>query len=64
MSSFPQCIATYLEFFIRKKQTLSYIMLKNGQTCLKKSSRVHSARFLKYVGPFSNIMLEKGKHTS
>lgn len=39
-------------------------MLKNGQTCLKKSWRVHSARFLKYAGPFSNIMLEKGKHTS
>ena len=39
-------------------------MLKNGQTCLKKSSRVHIARFLKYVGPFSNILLEKDKHTS
>ena len=33
-------------------------MLKNDQTHLIKSWDVHSARFLKYVGPFSSLCMK------
>ena len=39
--------------------TLSFVMLQNSQTHFKKSCGVNTARFLKYIWPFYNIVKER-----
>ena len=56
----------YRWFFLKKMNTelltLSLMMLKNGQTYFKNFAVFHTARFLKYVWSFFNIIKEKVKH--
>ena len=43
---------------VNRALPLSYMMLSHGQTYFKKSCGVNTARFLKYLWPFSNTMHE------